>query len=221
MRRARIAELTSAIAMMTSACSLVTSLDGLSGGAVPASADGAAGNADGAANGSIDSGLRDAGDDAGASLHPQGTFEMGSCDPWVGFQANVSYVSPGHTGNGACRVCAIASMNQAFTGDDTGVSGSPVVGASYDAEAWVKADPTAPAPPSIMLHLRSFTAKGGNFVSLDERSSPPSPIGSTWQRFVVSVDITKPGGRLNVFVGGAGPAGTCFLFDDVVVRRTN
>lgn len=229
MRRRRIAGLIAGLAIATSACSLFTSLDGLSGGSAAVPFDGAGADVAVAADVLTDSDVgstldvrdADAGDDAGPNLHPQGTFETGSCDPWVSYQGSLDFASPGHTGSGACRACAAPGATSIFSGDDNGASGDAVLGATYHAEGWVRSAPNAPAPPNVALFLRSDTLQNGNFVQLELNESPEAPIDATWQRFETSLDITMPGGTINVFIAGPAAAGACFLFDDVVLRRVN
>lgn len=212
-----IAGVITGLAMVTSACSLLTSLDGLSTGdtLTPDARADAPTSGDGGA-----SSLRDAADDAGPNLEPQGTFEMGTCNPWVGFQGSVTASNVGHGGGGSCRVCIAPNNPSSFTADDNGAPGPVIVGAQYAAEGWVRSDPSAPPPPGVVLALRIFTFKGGAFTEVASQGSPRARIDATWQRLETSLAATKPG-TLNVFVAGDGAPGVCFLLDDVSIRRVN
>jgi hypothetical protein len=234
-RRARLAGLTASVgiaAFATSACSLLTSLDGLSSGGALA-VDGAAGadvgtiaaidassDASTASDTSAASDALDGGDNAGVNLHPQGSFETGTCAPWVGFQGTVEVVPTAHSGSGACRVCNSPSTTDYFTADDNSTPGPGTIGASYRAEAWVRADPTAPAPPAVKLFLRNSAIVGGMFTELEGSSSAPIVVNATWQRLEVTLPYTKAG-NLNVFVGADAAPNACFVLDDVVLRRVN
>jgi hypothetical protein len=225
MRRARLAELIAALAITTSACSLLTSLDGLSSppGTGPTNGDARAdgelqGSGEASADGSSTGDALDASDDAGTNLHPQPTFENGTCAPWVGYQGTVEVVPTAHSGQGACRVCTKPTTTNFFTADDNRSPGPSVLGATYHAEAWVRNDPSAPAPPSVTLYLRNATIVNGNFIDLESSSSPTTAIGATWRRFDANLTFTKPG-DLNVFISADTAPNACFLLDDVVLQR--
>jgi hypothetical protein len=235
MRRRRIGGLIIALAVATSACSLVTSLDGLSSGIDATDGprvDGAANDAtDGPAEAEVAPpptdaadalAIQDAGarDDAGPNLHPAGTFENGTCDPWHGFQGSIGFVTLARTGGGACRACTASTTTDYFTADDNGATGADMVGATYRAEGWVRTDPTAPAPLDVKLFLRNASVASGSFVALESSASVPAPIDATWQHFETSLSITKQG-YLNVFVGATHAPNACFILDDVTVRRVN
>jgi hypothetical protein len=229
MRRARLAELTAALAIVastTSACSLLTSLDGLSGSPASDVPDGdaradvdATGSTDAASDTSATSDALDAGDDAGPNLHPQGTFETGTCDPWVGFQGTLEIVSTAHSGNGACRACTKPSTTDFFTADDNGAPGPGELGATYRAQVWVRTDPTAPAPPTATLFLREASIASGSFVQLQLNSTPEVPIDATWQRLETTLTFMNPDGYMNLFVGAPASPNACFLLDDAVLQR--
>jgi hypothetical protein len=170
MRRRRIGGLIIALAVATSACSLVTSLDGLSSGIDATDGPRDAGAANDATDGPAEAevappptdaadalAIQDAGarDDAGPNLHPAGTFENGTCDPWHGFQGSIGFVTLARTGGGACRACTASTTTDYFTADDNGATGADMVGATYRAEGWVRTDPTAPAPLDVKLFLRN------------------------------------------------------------------
>lgn len=232
MRRSAVFVFLAGIALACTACSLLTSLDGLSGGSdggsgstdatsdVATSGDASPG-ADGGTDASDDAPSRDAGDDAGApSIHPQGTFEGGTCAPWAGYQGSVTASTLAHTGSFSCRVCTAPTTTDFFTADDNGASGPGTVGATYRAEAWVRTDPSQPAPSEINVFLRSFRVDdNGVFLALESASSPDTTIGAQWKYIETTLQLTKPNGRLNVFVGAPHSPGACFLLDDVALRR--
>jgi hypothetical protein len=232
MRSARLAELTAALAITTSACSLLTSLDGLSSSPVSDIANGDA-RADGDGTGATEASTEaaadapmtsealdafDAGDEAGPNLHPQGTFENGTTDPWAGYQGTIDIAATAHSGNGACRACTNPTTTDFFTADDNRTSGPGEVGATYRAEAWVRADPSSPAPPSVQLILRNATLVNGKFTALESSASPLIPIDATWRHLEITLTFTKAG-DLNIFVGASTAPNACFLIDDVVLRR--
>jgi len=225
-----------AVAVACSACSLLTSLDGLSDGArsgVPTDADArtdanATGSPDATneataadAHDALDAGtVTDANDDAGPNLHPNGTFESGTCDPWTGFQGTVDAVSTAHTGSGACRACTLPQTMDYFTADDNRAPGPAEVGATYRVQAWVRTDPSSPPPVDVRIFLRNATDVNGTFMDLGQNMSPAVTIDATWQRLETTFTFTQPG-SLNVFLGATTATGACFLFDDVLLQKVN
>jgi hypothetical protein len=219
-----------------SACSLLTSLDGLSDGAVGGATSDARGDQSTTGSGdarsdatsgdaakTLDAGgdsVTDANDDAGPNLHPNGTFESGTCDPFGGYQGTVDVVTTAHTGIGACRACALPQTTDFFTADDNRATGPGVVGATYHVEAWVRADPTRPPPVDVRLYLRYAVDTNGMFVDHGSNYSPVVTLDATWKRLETTYTFTQPG-DLNVFVGADTAPNACFLFDDVVLQRVN
>lgn len=217
------------------ACSLFTSLEGFSSTVVYveagsdgiAAGDGTASDRDGGDGSTTIDARVDAGGDAavvgGVSIHPQGTFEAADnvCDPgWTAFQGSLAKSATAHSGMASCRVCGAPGITDYFTMDDEGAAGAAVVGARYQAEAWVRTDPGFAAPGPGRIFLRSFRFDGG-FIDLESSSSLEAQPDSTWRLWTSEITITKPNGKINVFVGvGARPA-ACLLVDDVVLRRMN
>jgi hypothetical protein len=228
MRRSLVVALLAGSTAGMTACSLSTSLEGFSSSVVYVESDGDATERggedviDAAADAPVDSNGLDAGDVSGApNLHPQSTFENGTCAPWYGYQGATSFSATAHTGTGACRICTLPSTTDFFTADDTGVAGAAAVGATYRASAWARTDPAAPGPGPVTVYLRSFAVPGGTFTSLERGVSPSADLGSQWQRLEATLTITKPDGTINVFIGGAHRANACFLIDDVVLQRVD
>ena len=234
-RRGSLVWLTSlAVGVACSACSLLTSLDGLSDGTalgVPADArtDGTATSSDapsettaaGDAQSGVDAGnVTDASDNAGPNLHPNGTFESGTCDPFGGFQGTVDVVSTAHTGTGACRACTLPQTSDFFTADDNRAPGPGEVGATYHVQAWVRTDPTSPPPVDVSIYLRNATFVNGRFTEHGESMSSPVTIDATWQRIETTYAFTQPG-NLNVFIGAGTAPNACFIFDDVLLQKVS
>ena len=236
-RRGPLAWLTTlAVGAACSACSLLTSLDGLSDGAalgVPADAhtDGTATGATDApseamtvvdaAQHDVDAGsITDANDDAGPNLHPNGTFESGTCDPFGGFQGTVDVVSTAHTGTGACRACTLPQTTDYFTADDNRAPGPGEVGATYHVQAWVRTDPSSPPPMDVSIYLRNATLVNGTFTEHGESMSAPVTIDATWQRIETTYAFTQAG-NLNVFIGAGTAPNACFIFDDVLLQKVS
>jgi hypothetical protein len=225
MRGSYVVSLIAATCLAGTACSLLTDLDGYSGTVIVVSSEGGGGDANGDANVNVDSSadtspIADAGqDEAGPNIHPQGTFEGTSCDPWVSYQGTLERVDVAHSGSGACRVCTKATTTDVFTGDDGGQPGPAIVGATYRARGWVRTAPSRVAPGNVALLLRSFTTEGGTFTDIESQNSGGTPITATWTQFATELTITKPGGTLNVYVAGDHVADACFLMDDIVVQR--
>jgi hypothetical protein len=222
MRISRFFAVIAGLLASLSACTLITSLDGLSGGVPQDRLDaGALSEADIVTDGAREtSSSLDSGDEAGPDLEPQGTFETSTCSPWQSFRGTLVPSSIAHSGAGSCKVCIAAGGAASFTADDERSPGPAVVGATYRVEAWVRADPTAPAPPSLVLALRVATIADGGFQELESHLSlnvAPDPM---WRRVESTLEVTKAG-MINAFLAAEPAANACFLFDDVAIRRLN
>ncbi len=217
------------------ACSLFTSLEGFSSTVVyveaatdgSAADDGRVGDRDASDGGMLPDGAIEVGGDAavvgGTSIHPNGTFEAADnvCDPgWTAFQGTLAKSPIARSGSASCRACGGPGITDYFTIDDEGAGGDAVVGARYQAEAWVRTDPAFAAPGPGRLSLRSFRSDGG-FIDLESSRSPELQPDATWRLCTAEITITKPNGKINVYVGVEAKPGACFLIDDVVLRRAN
>ena len=226
-----------AVFALAGGCSILTSLDGLSSRnddqtPTPGGSDGAAeGSAtgDGASasdapsdTGPTDDVTVDSGTDSGPSLpnlHPNGNFEA-NIMPWGAYQGVVTQNDLARTGAHSLRACGSNGLDF-YTADDGSALASPVIGATYRAEAWVRTSPGAAAPPSMTIFLRSVNFTGG-FQSVETADvQAASAITSTWQKLTVTITITKAAERFGIFVGADPSAGGCFLLDDVVLQRIN
>lgn len=220
------------------ACSLTTSLDGFTSTLVYAdgAADGTASGTDGGARADSDVVGPDAGTDAfaagdadggvigGANIHPQSTFENAddACEPgWGAFQASLTKNAVAHSGSASCRVCMNSGVLDYYTADDGGASGGAVVGAKYRAEAWVRTAPGTAAPGPGRIFLRNFTTAGGFQALEGKNSDPEQQMDDTWRLWSIELPITKANGTINVFVGVTSKPSSCFLLDDVTLRRVN
>lgn len=217
------------------ACSLTTSLDGLTSNVVYADAAGEGTGADGEAlpDGSLpgaDAGTdapatadADGGTVAGVNIHPQSTFETAdaACGPgWGTYQSSLEKNAVAHGGTASCRVCMNSGILDFYTADDGGSSGATTLGVRYRAEAWVRTAPGFPSPGPGRLFLRNFKVTGG-FEDLESKSSDAVMLDFNWRLVSTELLITKPGGVINVFIGMDAVAGSCFLIDDVTLRRVN
>jgi hypothetical protein len=217
------------------ACSLLTSVDGLSGGAAErdaagsdASGDGPGANADatdalvtndGAAGDGSTAG--DGGPDASVpvELHPNGTFEDGLA-PWGAYHGTVALDATARTGTKSLRPCAQPNppADNIFSGDDQGAVPNPVIGATYHASIWVRADPAASmAPSGVLLLFRTIQLP--NFAEVEVKTTTPVTLDATWKKLEIDLPVTMPAKALNIAVIGQHAAGACFLVDDVSVVR--
>jgi hypothetical protein len=201
------------------------SLDGLAGGARSPGEGGAP--TDGAGAGPIsetDEAGPDAADvgadvdadvDAGKNLYPLGTFEIEDCGG-TGYNSKMTDDPTAHSGTHACRVCSNGAAPNPYSFDQT-INDPPVAGARYYAEVWVHAAPGAPVPTSgVEVNLRTYD---NPFVQREEKGSGENPLGSTWLKLSVELGVTGPADHLDVFVNAEVEDGTCFLIDDIIVRR--
>jgi hypothetical protein len=152
------------------------------------------------------------------NLHPLGTFESVCGLPWDAFQGTLARSSLAHSGTGSCRVCATQATpdGSTFAADDNRAAGTAMLSGTYRASAWIRANEDGASTP-VALVLRSATTSS----ILELRESAPINPDPQWQRVEVTLDISKPGGGLNVVLYSTKNAGTpsCFLMDDVAVQR--
>jgi hypothetical protein len=214
--------------MLIPACSLLTSLNGFSdgraaeAGATAADDGGEGGGAtadvtvDSANAPDVSDGALDA-EDAGPNLftvYANGTFENGC--PGSGYNSTVTVDTTAHGGARSCRICSNAGGDAIFTFDEV-VGTTPIVGARYRAEAWVRPAPSA-TPPAVGVFVELRTFQNPPFVVV-EVNAEAKAIDATWQHRSIELDVTKAAPLLDVIIGSDTKAGTCFLVDDVEVHR--
>ena len=154
------------------------------------------------------------------NLFPLGDFEVGGCSGGSYYSVLTSD-STAHGGNTSCRVCTAPTSPDVFAFDADLDGVTPQLGAHYSAEAWIRATPDVPgnAPTSgVELALRTYTDPP--FTIHDNEVTARAPLTSTWQRLTVDLVITQSGmTKLSIIVDGVYQNKTCFLVDDIVVRR--
>ncbi len=163
----------------------------------------------------------DAGEDSAAAaqnLHPQGSFEVG-CSPWDGYQATATSSTTARSGARSCRVCVMQGVADFFTLDDNTIPLSPVAGARYRAEAWVRAAPGSVSPTTAQIYLRTVTP--APFVTHQQAEGPfiVLPANGEWVRLQIELTANQAQGVFNVFVAAPAVPGACFLVDDVRLER--
>ena len=206
MRVAHQISLIAGLAVTIAGCSLFTSLDGFSSGGALALAPDASADApfDGAKAPISDAGAED---DSGVNLHPQGSFESNSTEPWRGYQANLDVHGTAHGGDHSASVCTQALAPELFAADDGGAMGEAVIGATYHAAMWVRTQPGRVPPPSVTVAFRTF--RRGPFKEIEIGESTPVAIDETWRRIETSLSVTQAG-TLNAFVYGTESPSTWF-----------
>jgi len=156
--------------------------------------------------------------DAGLNLLPLGDFELGGCSG-DSYYSSLSADSTAHGGGKSCRVCNNGASPDVFAFDSDIEGVTPPLNARYSAEAWVRAAADAGAPASgVELTLRTYT--DAPVTIHDNALTPRLPLTSTWQRLAIALDVTQSGmTKLTIVLDGQYEKGTCFLVDDIVVRR--
>ena len=156
--------------------------------------------------------------DAAANLFPLGDFEVGGCSG-ESYYSVLSPDSTAHLGSKSCRVCSDGVSPDVFSFDSDVDGVTPPLSARYSAEAWVRSADDAGAPAGgVELTLRTYT--DAPVTIRDNALTARAPLTSAWQRLVIPLDITQSGmTKLTIVVDGAYETGTCFLVDDIVVRR--
>lgn len=174
------------------------------------------------AGGGPDAARSDAGMRLDAGLAPNLVenpgFEDGS-DPWTPFNSVLFDSLDERSGAHALMVC------NGSTGDFTvyqDVLKEPlediVAGTPYAASVWVRAEPSLPAPPTMMLTIRE---SGGGLERVDHDGPVLGEVKTEWAKLEASGTIQDPG-RENVIliVWAIGAAdGACFAADDAVLRE--
>lgn len=166
-----------------------------------------------------DASVMDANDEAGPpeNLLPSGSFETGVCSGWISNQAVIMNDSLARSGNYSCRVCGAGNVPN-FSLDDGIRTPIPTVPGTYTAEAWVRAIDGMAAPQLAHPFLRQAIAQP--FTAIKNNAGDPVAITTTWQRVEVSLEVTSPGGALNMYIAANPPAGGgCFLVDDARLYR--
>jgi hypothetical protein len=156
--------------------------------------------------------------DAGMNLFPLGDFELGGCSG-DGYFSSLTTDSTAHGGGKSCRVCSSGVSPDVFSFDSDMDGVSPSVGDHYVAEAWIRTA-TSAGPPAMGVELTLRTHMDAPFALGDQMSSSYTMVTGTWQRLTIELDILEPAiPKLEVVVDGQYDSGTCFLVDDIVVRR--
>lgn len=212
--------------MLSAACSLTTSLDGLTGGPDPSTPETGPPDVFTPDVVPIDapSDVVDAATDApvvGPNLYPAGTFDTSDniCSG-TAYHSKVDRSMPGRASSPyACQICATGSASDIYTLDRfTGIV--PHAGETYRVTAWMKIDGAAVPPAGgVMLAVRSAVIDP---FEIYEQSATPNVAATTeWQQLTVDLVVTRDAPSLEYFVGGPFDATSCFLVDDVEIRKVN
>jgi hypothetical protein len=156
--------------------------------------------------------------DAGPNLFPLGDFELGGC-AGDGYYSSLIADSTAHGGGKSCRVCSSGMSPDVFSFDSDIDNVALPVGAHYVAEAWIRTA-TSAGPPANGVELTLRTHTDAPVVEHDLVFTNYTTVTQTWQLLTIELDIKEPGiPKLEVVVDGQYDSGTCFLVDDIVVRR--
>ncbi len=209
-------------------CSLTTSLSGLSGGPndAPTPTEGGA-LPEGAAPGAMDAAVEaasdarsDASTSLGPNLYPAGNFDSPTSSLCMdtGYHSDVALDSPGRNLSAFdCEVCAAGMSNDLYTLDRF-TSIAPRAGERYRVTAWVKVDsPALPPSNGVTLALRSAVADP--FQVFDEKVSDSVVPTAAWQQLSVDLPITTDAPSLEYYIGGLFTPSSCFLVDDIEIRK--
>jgi hypothetical protein len=196
-------------------CSLLVNLDDLK----PAD-----GGSDSGSDSAVDSGADsavDAAADGNSNLVTDPGFDqgMGGCGAnWGnGYGDTFMRVSPGHTGNDACEVCALGSQSS-FQID--AIDPIPVQAGSYYAEAWLTTpDGGMPAPAGIQVY---FNGDGGSLSNCLGSAgycqgnffSPPT---GSWASSSTTFTVVGSGTVSIDLHSYTPPDGACFIASDVAL----
>jgi hypothetical protein len=160
------------------------------------------------------------GGDAAAPTVPSlanGGFEVAgpACGPgWTQFQATLTRVTPGRSGQYACMLCNTLSTN-AYLYIYASLSTNGDAGRWYG-EAYFRAAPDA-GDASITADFRlsyNLPDGGGNFASTVR---PKVSAMSGWVPAQTNQSVPSAASKVYVNVGVDGPPGSCVVVDDVVL----
>ena len=198
------------------ACSL-SGLVGLSSGGPPSDVD-----ASTVEDGETSDGGRADSAIAGPNVVPNPGFEEGDpaeCGPGFplrGFNATLSSTPVARSGARACRVCNDqGSAGDNFNLDPSDRGFADVTPGTYELEAWVRADPSG-GDVDVSLALRVYQ---GDVEQTPRDTSPPTRVGQSWS-LIRHVSVVDRAGRAELLV--ASPVRdprTCFIADDLSLRR--
>lgn len=237
LRRLALVLVPAMVVLVWGGCSLVVDTTGLSSGARDGGeaprADGDVQTPNDAASfegsNSLDAGgtdaLPDAGDGStiaiGPNLLPEGTFEVAGgagCGPrFMATNGTLTLVANPHSGATACQVCSTGPT--LFTIDLFGAFVEATQGQTYRAKVWVKGGATPPAK-GVLVRVRLYPVEGGPL----QPTPFPSPTvvdSTTWKQLTNEATATGDR-RVNIYIAVDEPppgADTCFLVDDLEVRR--
>jgi hypothetical protein len=156
----------------------------------------------------------DASDDSGGNLLENAGFELG-CGGWDLNGASAVADGLSRTGTRSCLVCATADASVVEI--DQTVNAVP--GAAYTAEAWLRApDMDGAAPAAIFLGMG---VEDATQMLIDPKEAPgPVLSKASWTFASTSLPRVQDGGVTLTFSILSRRAGSCFLIDDAVLRRT-
>lgn len=150
--------------------------------------------------------------DAGPDRVVNGGFEAG-LGGWEVYQAELSISEAARSGEQAALVCGLAGQDTYTIGDIPNSVREAAVGEVFEARAWVRAAPDGPTPVmTIVLREPPVDA------DIETRSTGLA-IDDTWRELVVEHTTETTNGLGTLVHAAAAEEGTCFLVDDVSIRR--
>ena len=165
--------------------------------------------------------------DAGNMSMPDGPLNNGpnlimnpGCETgttgWEGYHSTLSQAPIPRSGNFSCMVCLNPSFTNYTIDDSPNTVSSPLAGQLYVASAWVRSGPSNTGTTQVSLTLREHTTQG---VIGPQTQGQPVTLSNQWQQVTSAHMLAADAFDLDIYIGGDGVTGDCFLVDDIFLAR--
>jgi hypothetical protein len=135
---------------------------------------------------------------------------------WGGYHSTITQAPLPRSGSFSCMVCLNANFTNYTIDDNPNTVSMPLAGQLYVASAWVKSGPSNVNTMSISLTLREHTTQG---VIGPQTQGQPVTLTDQWQQVTSAHMLAADAFDLDIYIGGNGTPGDCFLVDDVYLAR--
>ena len=135
---------------------------------------------------------------------------------WGSYHSTLTQAPIPRSGNFSCQVCLNPTFTNYTIDDNPNTVSSPLAGQLYVASAWVRAGLSNTGTMTVSLTLREHTTQG---VIGPETQGQPVTLTDQWQQVTSAHMLAADAFDLDIYIGGDGVAGDCFLVDDIFLAR--
>lgn len=135
---------------------------------------------------------------------------------WGAYHSMITQAPLPRSGSFSCMVCLNQNATNYTIDDNPNTVSMPLSGQLYVASAWVKSGPSNVNTQSVSLTLRVHTTQG---VIGPESQGQPVMLTDQWQQVTSAHMMASDAFDLDIYIGGDGTPGDCFLVDDVFLAR--